>query len=100
MTRYDAFSLYGVNEKVKRCYQNLACAIIEMAIDDYRYLRNHNLEYKTSHPHGATNIGNCYSRVEIEKFFHGWWCDSILGVVNVNMDGSDILRCLKAESCV
>ena len=53
-------------------FLELAAAIVKLAVEDYRSLKNKNIEVD-----GDRHVG-VYSRSEIEKFFQGEFCASIL----------------------
>lgn len=66
--------------------RDLMLAIVWQAIEDYRYLKEHELEFMSEYGVGA-------SKCEIEHFFKSEWCDYLLDSIHIT--GKDILRMLK-----
>ena len=66
--------------------RDLMLAIVWQAMEDYRYLKEHGLEFIDEYGVGA-------SKYEIEHFFKSEWCDYLLDSIHIT--GKDILRMLK-----
>lgn len=69
----------------------LCSAIVEQAVEDYRELRKKDKEEIIHKDEGI------FSKDDIESFFRGAWCRSILNGFGSRIDGVNILRQLKAE---
>lgn len=72
--------------------EQLASAIVERAVSDYRELKTKDVEEIKPFYRGT------YSKKEIEVFFHSDWCETILRGIGSRADGVTILRYLKHES--
>lgn len=70
----------------------LCSAIVEQAVEDYRLLRKKQVEEIKHKDEGE------FSKSEIESFFRGEWCHSILNGFGSRIDGVNILRQLKTET--
>lgn len=70
-------------------YNELALAILETAILDYRMLQQYDLDSMDLGKEGVISI------VELEEFFKSDLCDSLLQ--NIDMTGEDILEYLNRE---
>ncbi len=70
----------------------LCSAIVEQAVEDYRLLRKKQVEEIKHKDEGE------FSKSEIESFFRGDWCRSILSGFGSRIDGVNILRQLKTET--
>ena len=67
-------------------YNELALAILETAISDYRMLQHYDIDSMDLGKEGVISIA------ELEEFFKSDLCDSLLQ--NINMTGEDILKYL------
>ena len=71
---------------MKDQFNELACSIINRAVEDYKLLKELNVE----------TIRFCdrsrVSKKELERFFRSEWCDFLL--CNMRFTGEDILRYL------
>lgn len=67
-------------------FTELAFAIVEQAVEDYKLLRKLGLSEMRSYTEGDI------SKIELEEFFYSEWCDFLLQ--NMKLTGEDILRYL------
>ena len=67
-------------------YNELALAILETAIRDYRLLQHYDIDSMDLEKEGIISIA------ELEEFFKSDLCDSLLQ--NIDMTGEDILKYL------
>lgn len=72
-------------------YAQLCTAIIRQAAEDYREL-NAKGEDKIIHKDEGE-----YSKAEIEEFFRGNWCRTMLRGLGFRINGINLLRQLKSE---
>lgn len=70
-------------------YNELALAILETAIRDYRLLQHYDIDSMDLGKEGIISIA------ELEEFFKSDLCDSLLQ--NIDMTGEDILSYLDRE---
>lgn len=69
----------------------LICRIFEQAIEDYTELKAKKLTFRD------TNTGYC-SISEIESFFDSDWCSDLLGMINLGLNGKEILSKIKVKT--
>jgi hypothetical protein len=69
----------------------LACQILEKAIDDYRFLKNNKLDDFKIRGWGEISIK------EIEKFLQSSWCDGLLESISSKLTGKEIMYYLRLE---
>ena len=68
----------------------LVCRIFEQAIDDYKTLTEKNITMDK-------DSSGFYSIKEIEKFFKGNWCGLLLGMINSELTGRDVLSRIEVQ---
>ena len=68
----------------------LICRIFEQAIEDYKDLKEKNIEIKKGN-------GTGYSFKDIERFFGSTWCARLLDMIDCNLTGSEILNRVKVQ---
>ena len=73
---------------MNKAYNELACAIVMQAIDDYNTL-------KALHTRKFVEHEQTVSYKELNEFFKSQYCDDLL--VGVTFNGRDILRMLRGE---
>lgn len=68
----------------------LICRIFEQAVEDYKDLKEKNIEIKKGN-------GTGYSFKDIERFFGSIWCSRLLDMIGCNLTGNEILNRVKAQ---
>lgn len=86
MDQYDQRAI-APDEQTQR-YIDIACAIIQQTIDDWKYLVAADVDY-------TKYLGQWIYRIELKEFFFSEWFESLLDIALPNVTAEDVRLALK-----
>lgn len=86
ITQYESRQSYP--DEVTQRYINISCAILEQAVDDWKYLQLYGLD-------SAEYLAAKIRRDELLNFFYGEWFETLLEYALPGIDPDDVRVTLK-----
>ncbi len=78
----------------QECWESLACAIVEQAVEDYALALRGRVKYERSAQGSRESMGRFVERMlmDCKKFFRSGWC-----MMLVSVDGKKIMQAIEDE---
>lgn len=70
----------------------LACAVIEQAIEDLRFLLKRQIDESVT-----VRGGIAFTKAEVNAFFQGEWCGLLLALIHSGIKGAEIVKKIEGE---
>ncbi len=86
ITQYESRESYP--DEVTQRYINISCAILEQAIDDWKYLQHYSID-------AAEYLAAKIRKDELLNFFYGTWFETLLEFALPGIDPDDVRATLK-----